>query len=152
MTFVSSSSKKNNSKKKNEFDSGTEVLKMIVDFLNDVFDDVEYVENNNNNDKNVNNKEKSSYILVEEVVFIREGFDSNNNISNNNGNNSNDNNDTNFSHLTIEWQASTLNDTVADSVAGIVLQFFSTTNLLRYSILCGDVNFEKNKKKQKVVF
>lgn len=37
-----------------------------------------------------------------------------------------------LSHLVVEWAASPVADTVADCVTGIILQAFSTTNLLRF--------------------
>eukprot|EP00597_Dinobryon_sp_UTEXLB2267_P006642 CAMPEP_0170083002 /NCGR_PEP_ID=MMETSP0019_2-20121128/18424_1 /TAXON_ID=98059 /ORGANISM="Dinobryon sp., Strain UTEXLB2267" /LENGTH=679 /DNA_ID=CAMNT_0010298105 /DNA_START=38 /DNA_END=2077 /DNA_ORIENTATION=+ len=116
------------------------LLSLAASYLEEVFDNVqvllsgelggeEGVEKKQREENDVavrvklEGSEESSKVVVEDVVTVSANRSSINSPAVSSA--------LPFSHLSVEWRASPLVDTIADSAVGILLQLFSTTSQLR---------------------
>eukprot|EP01038_Epipyxis_sp_PR26KG_P011446 gene11446-15334_t len=86
------------------------LVTMMADALEDVFDVISILHDGT--------------ITIQDLVTIKECFNEVNLTESS----------STLSHVAIEWSASPVSDTVADCVVGIILQLFSTSNILRQSM------------------
>jgi len=126
-------------KRMSEVDWELKLLSLAASYLEEVFDKVQVVlsgegvgeegvekKQREGSDVTVRLKQEgeveNSKVVVEDVVTVTAGRSPNSTASSSS---------LPYSHLSVEWRASPLSDTIADSAVGILLQLFSTTSQLR---------------------